>query len=892
MNLAVAVMGLFVGAVSTSAQVGDLEIEESGDDVSLNWGSGTAPYRVLRSTSPDFYFGNRVVADDVVTSSTQDPGALRLGNHSYFYDVLEDGEEEPPGVALNPPAAAPPTITDISPASGQPGDMVTISGNGFIADGSRMIVTFHHAIAELVTVSETALQVVVPTGAYTGDVLVCIASDICSNPLPFEVTYGASFQDISSIAYETGTGSLWVADRGTVDDVVEIDATGAAAVRGSLAQAMLGHPSPSDGSGRIYYCNSVASDFNVGSIEYIDSSTNGEVFFDTAGRSGGTDTAVRCEGIAANDAEPDVAYFLDGRGNTVRRIVRDALAHDLEYGDQPFSFNSPSGARFDSAGNLYLSSTTAIYRILPGESAVELVASGFTAAAGIDLVELGGETILAVADEASGTVWLVNATSGLKLQAKTGMAGPIAVAFSDDPLIGKTGLYVAEPTRILRLPDPRLEFKVKVDQRILLSKSWSFDVFPSSYQSDDGEIAVEVKLNPIFDPTGKSAYFRLMDPKDPSGYIQDAGIGDNLPTTPAGSLTTQATFDINGVATTTLSVNNQHSGNNYRIEASLADGADFRALAISPVYTTWRRGYIEHDFMWRSGAWVIADSGAGQPNPMRVFVSDPSVFSIGDDVQILSGDSFETANGEFGVVAALGATYVDVDTDFGAGQAGLKNLYRSAQAPPPDDQLPFSFLAKILGGVYDSSPDTGSLAIAFDDAFAEWTVLPTGGFVPFWPQVPDIDEDPGYIPPRSTPFFNSRTAQGRPSIMNTVHLVSAASAVGSLGLTLPQGENSNWSWIFNATIADLYPSATQPAKVAVAAHELAHQYNVNQGDPGAHDTEDAWAPAGQACLMNLSRDWTLGVGKMHAPGGVSTNDLMCIRTHIDDLDNSIACSIP
>ena len=170
--------------------------------------------------------------------------------------------------------------------------------------------------------------------------------------------------------------------------------------------------------------------------------------------------------------------------------MRNALAHDLEYGDQPFTFNSPAGARFDSSGNLYVSSTTAIYRILPGEAGVELVASGFTAAAGIDLIEMGGETLLAVADEAAGTVWLVAPATGLKLQVKTGLSGPVGVAFSDDPLAGKTGLYVAEPTRILRLPDPRMEFTVDLDQRILLSKAWSFDVYPSPDQSDDNEIKV------------------------------------------------------------------------------------------------------------------------------------------------------------------------------------------------------------------------------------------------------------------------------------------------------------------------------------------------------------------------------------------------------------------
>lgn len=672
---------------SARGQVNDLQLIEDGEDAALSWETDIAPYRVLRSASPDFYFGNRLVAEDLSTTSTADPGAVRPGSHSYYYAVFVDGESDPPGFTANRPPLPPPTITGITPASAQPGDVVTILGNGFVADGSRMTVTFHHAIADLLSATETALDVVVPPGALTGDVIVCIGSDICSNAFPFGITYGPPFVDISSIAFETGTASLWVADRGTgaeaADTVYEIDATGAVVSRGTLNQALLGHPSPSTGSGRIYYCNSLDSEFNIGRIEYIDSASNGELFFDNAGQSGGNDTAMRCEGIAANDLEAEVAYFLDGRGNTVRRVVRDALAHDLSYGGQPFSFNSPAGARFDSSGNLYLSSTSDIYRILPQEAGVELVASGFVAAAGIDLVEEGGETLLAVADEAAGIVWLVNASTGSKLQVLTGLSGPVGVAFADDPAIGRTGLYVAEPTRLLRLPDPRLEFMIEVDQRLLLSKSWSFDVYPSPDQEDDGEIALRVRLHPLLDPAGKSAFFRLIDPKDPSGYIVDASGGDNLPTSPAGSIASQAPFDANGVAVVTLSVDNQHSGNNYRVEAGLAGGAGFRPLAVSPVYTTWRRVYIEHDFMWRQGSWVVADSGAGQPNPMRVFVADPTIFAVGDEVHILSGSSFATAHGEFGTIAAVGPDDVDVDTDPGPGQAGLQLLYLSAQAPPP-----------------------------------------------------------------------------------------------------------------------------------------------------------------------------------------------------------------
>ena len=432
----------------------DFEVFETGEDALLTWSTGTPPFRVIRSDTPNFLSGNRLLAQDFGGNALTDVEALAHGKQSHFYRVLEAGEADPVGFELNPPRPVP-FITQLTPDAGAPGDPVTIDGGNFADDGSLMTVTFDGLLADLLTASATQLSVVVPDGALTGDVQVCLAAT-CSNRLLFKVIFADGFSDISSIAFEPGTGSLWVADRGSADTIYEIDAAGALFTRGNLGEPVLGHPSPADGSGRIYYGNSVVSQFNTGTIEYINSANNAEVFFDTAG-TGGSDP-VWCRGIAATDLEPDVAYFLDGNGMTVRRIVRDALAHDTSYGDRAFTFNEPAGARFDSQRNLYLSSTTEIYRILPQEAGVELVADGFTAAAGIDLSEASGIPMLLVADEATGEIYLVNGETGAKDVVGSGFDGPVGVAFSEDPSTGDLFYDVAEPTRILRLPDPQVEF--------------------------------------------------------------------------------------------------------------------------------------------------------------------------------------------------------------------------------------------------------------------------------------------------------------------------------------------------------------------------------------------------------------------------------------------------
>jgi len=904
----IALVACLSGGVPVArGQVTDLVVSDVGGDVVLTWTTGTPPWRVIRSDGPDFYYGNRVVADGLAVATATDQEGASPGSPNHFYRVLESGEPDPPGFAANPPRPVP-FVTSLSPDSGKAGDIVTISGGNFEPTGATMVVTFDGLIADIIGTGETQLIVEVPEDVLTGYVNVCRAG-ICSNQLLFKVVVGPPFQDLSSIAFEPGTGSLWVADRGTVDTVYELDAAGGLTARGTLNQALLGHPVPGDGSGRVYYGNSLDSDFNNGRIEYIDSATNAEVFFDNAGQSSGTTTAVRCEGIAANDLEPEVVYYLDGRANTIRRVVRDALAHDLSYGDQPFSFNSPAGARFDSAGNLYVSSTTALYRILPQEAGVELVASGFTAASGIDLSEDTGITMLLVADEATGAIWLVDGETGDKELVGSGLSAPVGVAFSGDIATGALFYDVAEPTRIVRLPDPRVEFIDTKDVRILLSKHGRSDSYPSR-QMDDGQIAVPVKVTDKIDPAGTTVYFRVVDPKDPSKYLSGQQ-GDNLPSSPAGTITPSAVVAADGTATAVLTVDPNHSGNNYRVEVSLKPPPNFKRVDRSPIYTSWRRLYIEHDRMYKQGEFLTQTSGAGQPNPARVFVASSAIFAVGDEVHVLAGDDpstpvgSETSEGEIGIVAAVGPGFVDL-------QVPLTLTYREPESLPSPPH-PFSFIARRAGGTYDAQPSVSDLAIAFDDAFTEWFLLPDDGFLPHWPDaesgVPTVPED--FIDARSIWFFRNADRPNITPFPNHVHLVSAAQREvtppqpGAVyGLTSATNSGpipaSNWSWIFSGTIALQAPTNIDNVTDHITAHELGHQLNVNPGTPEGHDQEPAWGAAGSCqtsnpvhcCLMfATTAPNTSGIPKLHAGLSAPSHDLLCIRTHLDDL-NQDQCPPP
>ncbi|MBZ0113305.1 MAG: hypothetical protein K8J08_12660, partial [Thermoanaerobaculia bacterium] len=211
------------------------------------------------------------------------------------------------------------------------------------------------------------------------------------------------------------------------------------------------------------------------------------------------------------------------------------------------------------------------------------------------------------------------------------------------------------------------------------------------------------------------------------------------------------------------------------------------------------------------------------------------------------------------------------------------------------DSAPFSFVGR-MPEFFGDAPNAGLLAVAFDDAFAEWVVLPTGGFMPHFAAVPAEPDDLPYATARSRGFFNALRAPDAPQTLNTIHLVSADTSLEALGLTQPVADVdsiNNWSWIFDGSILGSFAPEDLPGvREYVTGHELAHQYDVNGADPGGHDSEDAWTPPGRFCLMNLSSDFTLGIAKMHAPAGAATNDLMCIRSHLDDLDTTNSCSVP
>ena len=854
---------------------------------------------MLRSDSPNFYFGNHLVAQGLGTGTVTDVADLGPADPSYFYLVLEGGDANPPGWEANPPRPVP-FLTSLSPDSGSPGDVVTINGGNFEPYGAAMTVRFQDATdsAEILTASATQLTVVVPDDALTGDVFVCWAGP-CSNGLPFKVVFASGFQDISSIAFEAGTGSLWVADRGSADDMLEIDSTGTVIDRGgTLLEPILAAPSPSSGSGRVYYSTTREVTSNIGTIRVINSATNAEFGFDQAGGDGDW---VWCQGLAARDDQGNIVYSLDGVDNTVRRIAQGAPVHDLNYGNTNLlDFNRPAGARFDSQNNLYVSSTTQIYRIDPNQ-VTTLVADGFTAAAGIDLSEASGIPTLLVADEATGNIWLVNGETGDKEIVGSGFSGPVGVAFTEDAATGDLFYDVAEPTRILRLPDPLVEFEIDQDVRVLIStKNPDDSTYPTLYQTEDRKIRVRMKVTDKVDPAGMTLYLRVVDPKDGSRYANTQA-GDNRPTSPGASIAPSVVVDQNGFAEAVLEldVDTQNSGNNYEVEVSFDPPPNFKKRSRSKEFIAWRRVYFEHDRMFRAGELVTQTSGGGSA---QVFVANPGTFTVGDPVLVISASTPTTRAGELRTVASLGAGFINLDTP-------LNETYLEPSGPPVS-LFPYSFVAKSTAGVFeafDTFPSAATLRPAFDDTFTEWVRVATGeGYVPHFASMEGngIPAD-DFFAAFALPFFDHADSALVPT-SNHVHVISAAQFETTI---LPPPEPvklgvsvapTNQTGIFNQTI-DIRtdPPTYQTLVDEVFAHELAHQFDVNLPTPtnlacenppdplSGHDCLTEWGISTQPCLMHPNAQGN-GVVRFHSEFTPS-KDLYCIRGHVDDL-NSPDCT--
>jgi RHS repeat-associated protein len=132
------------------------------------------------------------------------------------------------------------SITQVTPNSASAGAIVRINGTGFSTTAGQNTVTFHGALAEVSSSTDTSLIVTVPSAATSGTVAVMSPAGTANSPVPFNVTasQAPSLAAVSPTIASPGstvTVSGSHIDPNGADDELTIGSTRAATV--SLASA-------------------------------------------------------------------------------------------------------------------------------------------------------------------------------------------------------------------------------------------------------------------------------------------------------------------------------------------------------------------------------------------------------------------------------------------------------------------------------------------------------------------------------------------------------------------------------------------------------------------------------------------------------------------------------
>ncbi|MEN3158509.1 hypothetical protein ABC502_09025 [Alkalimonas sp. NCh-2] len=184
-----------------SREQGDVQITVYGSGfprVSRFWGSDLIPHiKFVDSANP----GHNVIFNTIDKISVNFEGTQAVVTlPGSFIESTEgtievylsyDGEEV--RSAKDIVVADGVVISDITPEEGKPGDVILLEGIGFAAKASDNIVTFAGAHGErisagVLSASAQSLEVIVPNGVRTGDVMVEVYGEL-SNAVNFTVPY-------------------------------------------------------------------------------------------------------------------------------------------------------------------------------------------------------------------------------------------------------------------------------------------------------------------------------------------------------------------------------------------------------------------------------------------------------------------------------------------------------------------------------------------------------------------------------------------------------------------------------------------------------------------------------------------------------------------------------
>ncbi|WP_052467064.1 IPT/TIG domain-containing protein [Psychroserpens damuponensis] len=233
---------------------------------------------------------------------------------------------------------AAPTLTTITPNNGPKGTLVTINGDNFGADASAIQVYFNEIEAEVQSVTNTAIEAIVPSRAYTGVVKVMVNNTELLGP---EFSY-----TITRAIVDTMVGS----DLGNAD--------------GQGVNVQFNNPRGIvfDSQGHLYVVDNSNHSIRKVTASGVTTTFAGS----TQGFADGIGTSAKFDspGFIAIDAQ-DNLYVTDLYNHKIRKITPDGEVSTFAGSTQgnedgigtEAKFFHPMGITIDADGNLYVSDT-------------------------------------------------------------------------------------------------------------------------------------------------------------------------------------------------------------------------------------------------------------------------------------------------------------------------------------------------------------------------------------------------------------------------------------------------------------------------------------------------------------------------------------------------------
>ncbi|MEJ5166544.1 MAG: hypothetical protein WHV67_05910, partial [Thermoanaerobaculia bacterium] len=642
---------------------------KSGNDVLLQWEGGTPNYVITYSVTPSFQSGN-------VSLNSSNPGtteahlqALKT-NVNYFYDVSGSGETSKAiqcGGYLPPPQphlleiyrfdtnTASCTTEVIN--SGKIGDTICLKVRNInTTDATWNLVDFNGILQKGEGIIDNGdgtytLMVKIPQGAKSSYIWI-ISNAIISTESKYLyiIAYNVyndqtNFRDLSSIVYEDLTNSIWAGDRGDKDKLDEIEENANVIERASRLEPVVG-----DFVGNYLFYASSYSTSNQGTFTRFDAVNNTTTNWSKCG-----DTTHNCQVMAlTKDSNWDLGYgyVLDNTTHNVKKLQKGltypSCVVDFDFGNfgGSLTFNDPGGIRYYN-GNIYFTTTGSLYKVQEATEAVELVASGFNGAAGIDITSEGN---ILLAEEGAGNIWEISSESPYKkTKIYEGLNQPVSVI--EGTRSGIRHHFIAEHQRILDYPDGSIKLQPASNINVLISAKHGGGYPEPNFQSQDSKMRVMLNVRP---PRQTSVYLKINDPSDKSPYAAGSENDNRCMRKDNATIDPNpVTTDSNGhgeaeIAFYSIYADESCSGDNFYITAHFNPNGP--EVARSDIITLWKRVYVERDKMFVKGS-ALKEAVIEDQN--FVVVWDTSPFGVGDKIQIFDIDDQEAPFGEIKIISSI-----------------------------------------------------------------------------------------------------------------------------------------------------------------------------------------------------------------------------------------------